>query len=166
MKTFGISATLAASLILLSGAGCPRATAVETAEVTASEKTAIANFKTEIEATVKWMEEKQKTPPADPIAGLALMGEMIGKFKAIKTDGLPADLTGAWVEMTGVMGEVGDLFKGIAPEKQGDQEAAMKAIGEILPKLMQVQGKIEPVAKKLDELGKKYGIDLSKVGGK
>ena len=100
------------------------------------------------------------------MAGMTAMGEMIGKFKAVKTDGLPADIKGAWGEMTAVFGELGDIFKALPVDKAGDQEAMMKAMGELLRKLIAMQSKIEPAAKKLEELGKKYGIDLSKLSGK
>ena len=133
------------------------------------EKTALANFKTEVESTSKWVEEKQKTDGADPVKGMAMVGEIVSKFKSIKTDGLPADLKATWGEMTGVMAEFGDIFKGLPKPDPAKPDEAMKAFGEIMPKMMAVQGKIEPIAKKLEELGKKYGLDLSKVapgGGK
>ena len=127
------------------------------------EKTAIANFKTDVEGVTKWIEEKQKTPPADPAAGMAMAGEVISKFKAIKTDGLPADLKTAWGDMGGLMSEMGDIFKGMPTTKPDKPEDAMKAMGEIMPKMMALQAKVEPAAKKLEEVGKKYGLDMSKV---
>ncbi len=128
-----------------------------------NEKAAITNFKTEVEGVTTWIAEKQKTAPADPAAGMAMMGEIIGKFKSVKTDGLPADLKGAWGEMTAVMTEMGDIFKGMPTGKSDKPEDAMKAMGEIMPKMMAIQAKIEPASKKLEEVGKKYGLDLSKV---
>ena len=128
------------------------------------EKTAIANFKTEIESTTKWMEEKQKDAGADPVKGTAVVGEIVAKFKSIKTDGLPADLKAAWGEMAGVMTEFGEVFKGLPKVDPAKPEDAMKAFGEIGPKMMAIEEKGKPIAKKLEELGKKYGIDMSKVG--
>lgn len=127
------------------------------------EKTAIANFKTEVEGATKWIEEKQKATAADPAAGMAMVGEIVAKFKGIKTDGLPADLKGAWGEMTVVMTEMGDIFKGMPTAKPDKPEEGMKAMGEIMPKIMAIQAKMEPAAKKLEEAGKKYGLDMSKV---
>lgn len=128
------------------------------------EETTIANFKTEVEDVTKWIEEKQKTvATTDPAAGIAMVGEIVTKFQAIKTDGLPADLKSAWGEMTGVIGEMGDIFKGMPTANPDKPEDAMKAFGELMPKLMAIQAKMEPAAKKLDEVGKKYGLDLSKV---
>ena len=128
------------------------------------EKTAIANFKAEIEGTTKWMEEKQKAAGADPMAGIAMMGEMVNKFKAIKTDGLPADLKAAWSEMTAVVSELGDVFKGLPkldPAKPEEMGKAMESVG---PKMMAVMAKGDPIAKKLEEVGKKYGLDMKKIG--
>ncbi len=132
------------------------------------EKTAIANFKTEVENVAKWAEEKQKSAATDPTASMAMMGELIAKFKGIKTDGLPADLKGAWNEMGGVMTELGDVFKNLPTGKSDKPEDAMKAFGEIMPKLLAMQAKVEPIAKKLEEVGKKYGLDMKKLqpGGK
>ncbi len=127
------------------------------------EKTAIANFKTEVEGVTKWIEEKQKTVATDPAAGMTMVGEIVTKFKGIKTDGLPADLKGAWGDMSGVMGEMGEIFKGMPTAKPDKPEDAMKAMGEIMPKMMAIQAKMEPAAKKLEEVGKKYGLDMSKV---
>jgi hypothetical protein len=130
------------------------------------EKTAIANFKTQVEDVTKWIEEKQKTAQTDPAAGMAMVGEIVGKFKSIKTDGLPTDLKGAWGEMTVVMGEMGGLFKDMPAAKPDKPEDAMKAMMEIMPKMQAIQAKLEPATKKLDEIGKKYGLDMSKVGPK
>ena len=130
------------------------------------EKTAIANFKTEVEGVTKWIEEKQKTVAADPAAGMTMVGEIVTKFKGVKTDGLPADLKGAWGEMTVVMTEMGEVFKGMPTAKPDKPEDAMKAMGEMMPKMMAIQAKMEPAAKKLEEVGKKYGLDMTKVSPK
>jgi len=128
------------------------------------EKTAIANFKTDIEGAKKWMESQDKAASADPVKGMEMVGAMVAKFKGIKTDGLPADLKATWGEMTGVMSEFGDLFKGLPKVDPAKPDEAMKAFGELMPKMMAIQAKGEPIAKKLEELGTKYGIDLKKVG--
>jgi hypothetical protein len=128
------------------------------------EKTALATFKADVESAGAWIEEKQKSASADPAAGLAMMGEIVLKLKAVRTDGLPADLKSAWGEMSAVLTEMGDIFKGIKIPKGDDKpEEAMKALGEIMPKMMALQAKVEPVAKKLEEVGKKYGLDMKKV---
>jgi len=124
------------------------------------EKTAIENFKTEVEGVGKWIEEKQKAEPTDPMVAMGMMGEVIGKIKGIKTDGLPADLKGAWNEMGGVLVEMREVFKGMPTSKPEDP---MKALMEIMPKMQAVQAKMEPAGKKLEEIGKKYGLDLSKI---
>ena len=135
----------------------------------ASEKVALETFKKDITAVATWIEEKQKNPPADPAVGMAMMGEIIGKFKTIKTDGLPADLKATWGEFSGVLGELGELFKGIQPTDKDKPEDALKILGELMPKIMKVQERMEPISVKLDELGKKYGLDFDKIkpgGGK
>jgi hypothetical protein len=127
------------------------------------EKTAIANFKTEVETVGKWIEEKQKTAGADPAAGATMVGEIIAKLKGIKTDGLPADLKGAWGEMGTVMTEMGDIFKNMPKIDASKPEEMGKVMGEFMPKMMAIQTKMEPVTKKLEEIGKKYDLDMTKV---
>ncbi len=127
------------------------------------EKTALANFKADVEGFAKWADEKGKAAKSDPAAGMKMMGELVDKLKAIKTDGLPADLKGAWGEFSGVLGEMADIFKGVKLDKPDD---AMKVMGDLMPKITAVQGKLEPVMKKLTEVGKKYELDMTKVGPK
>ena len=135
----------------------------DSAAKTPEEKKAIERFKGEIDGVTQWIEEKQKTAVADPAAGIALVKEIVTKFQSIKTDGLPADLKGAWGEMSGVMGEMGEIFKGMPTAKPDKPEEAMRAMADLIPKMMAIQAKMEPAAKKLDEVGKKYGLDMSKV---
>ncbi|MEI7821206.1 MAG: hypothetical protein WCK55_09840 [Verrucomicrobiota bacterium] len=158
MKHLKITALLAAA-ITFSFTAC---------EKKVDEKTAIANFKTEVESVTKWADEKSKAASKDPMAGMTMVGEIVGKFKAIKTDGLPADLKSAWGEMTSVLGEMGDIFKNMPKIDASKPEDMGKVMGDLMPKMMAVQAKMEPIGKKLEELGKKYDIDLKKVanGGK
>ncbi|MEO6785980.1 MAG: hypothetical protein ABI318_07590 [Chthoniobacteraceae bacterium] len=128
------------------------------------EKTAIATFKTGVESVTNWMDEQKKTSSKDPMAAMVVMSEMVTKMKAIKTDGLPADLKGAWGEMCGVLTELGDVLKGLPTTKPEKPEDAMKAMGEIMPKMMALQTKVMPIAEKLQKVGTKYGLDMSKVG--
>lgn len=166
MKTLRKSTLLAAIIIAaltnLNAADATGTVAAPPATTTA-ETAAIASFKAEIETVGKWIEEKQKSAAADPAAGLAAMGEIIAKVKGVKVDGLPADLKTAWVELGVVLTELGEIFKGIPAPKADKPEETGKAFQEILPKLLALQGKIEPAAQKVQELGTRYGLDLSKV---
>ncbi len=125
------------------------------------EKTAIANFKSEIESVGKWIEE-QKPAANDPF-GAEASNQIIARLKAIKTDGLPEDLKSAWAEMNAVFTEMGEFFKSMPKIDVSKPEEINKAKAELGPKMMAIQAKVEPVAKKLEEVGKKHGIDMSKV---
>ena len=171
MKQLKTSALLAAA-ISFAFTACDKKTAAGDAGKPASpapkpavvdEKTALATFKADVESVGKWIEEKQKSAPPDPAAGMAMMGEIVLKVKSIRTDGLPSDLKGAWGEMNGALDEMGTIFKGLPTAKPDKPEDAMKAFGEIMPKMMAVQAKMEPISKKLQEVGTKYGLDMSKV---
>lgn len=123
------------------------------------EKTAIANFKSEVESVGKWIDEKQKTPPTGPAEGMAMMRDIIARLKSIKTDGLPADLKSAWDEMSVILSDMGEVVKTM-PSKPQDEA---KAMSEMMPKMMAIQARIEPAAKKLKEAGGKYGIKMDNV---
>lgn len=153
---------LAAAATFLTLTGCDKKPAGGAAPAVVDEKTAIANFKAEVEGFSKWA-EAQKPATNDPSSMVTAIGEVITKFKGIRTDGLPADLKGAWGEMGGVLTEMGDIFKGMPKMDAAKPEDLGKVMGEIMPKMMAIQAKMEPVGKKLEELGKKYGLDLSKV---
>lgn len=127
------------------------------------EKTALANFKTEVETVGTWIEEKQKSVGTDPAAGMAMVGEIVGKFKAVKTDGLPADLKGAWGDMNAVLGEMGDVFKSMPKIDASKPEEMGKLMQDFMPKMVAIQAKVEPAAKNLQEIGTKYGLDMKKV---
>jgi hypothetical protein len=127
------------------------------------EKTAIANFKSEVETVGKWIEEKQQTAGKDPAAAATMVGEIIAKLKGIKTEGLPVELKGAWDEMGVVMTEMGEVFKSMPKMDASKPEDMGKVMGEFMPKMMAIQAKMEPAAKKLEEVGKKYGLDMKKV---
>ena len=162
------SITLVSALVCLTLTGCDRKPAnsssdSKAAPVVVDEKTALANFKTEVESVGTWIEEKQKAAATNPAAEMAVFGEIAGRVKTIKTDGLPADLKGAWDEMGVALGEMGDILKGMPKPDASKPEEAGKILAEIVPKMMAMNAKMEPISKKLEELGKKYGLDLSKV---
>ncbi len=136
--------------------------------VVVDEKTAIANFKTEVETVGAWIDEKQKSVGADPAAGMAMVSEIVNKLQGIQTDGLPADLKAAWHDMNVVLGEMGGVFKAMPKIDESKPEETGKLMQEFMPKMMAIQAKVEPVAMKLQEVGMKYGLDMKKVapGGK
>ena len=167
MQTFKTTALLTAA-ITFAFTACDKKTAdgsignpAKPAAV--DEKTAIANFKSEIESVGKWIEEKEKSAATDPAAGAAMMGEVIAKLKGIKTDGLPADLKGAWDEMGVVMTEMGDVFKSM-PKLDGAKPEELGKLMEGFQKKMEAVGpKVEAASKKLKDVGTKYGLDMTKV---
>ncbi len=104
------------------------------------------------------------------MAGIAMIRNIITKLQGIKTDGLPADLKGGYTEFVTAISKMGELFNGW-PEKAEDMQAfVVKKIGED-PKFMDTFGgkmaalekEMQPAVAKLDELGKKYGLDMSKI---
>lgn len=133
-----------------------------------SEKIAIANFKAEVEAVGTWIEEKRDSIGNNRAAGMAMVGEIIGKLKVVRTDGLPAELKAAWGEMNAALAEMAGVLKDMPKIDASKPEEMGKLMQDFLPKMMAIQAKVEPVAKKLQEAGMKYDLDMKKVapGGK
>lgn len=65
--------------------------------------------------------------------------------------------------MTAIFGELGDVFKGMPKLDVTKPQEMEKTMGDLMPKMMAVIAKGDPVAKKLEEIGKKYGLDMKKL---
>ena len=127
------------------------------------EKTAIANFKGEIQSAGKWIEEKQKSAGRNPTDGAKLVGDIVARLQRIPTDGLPAELKAAWGEMGGVLSEMSETFKTMPKPDASKPADTGRMMREFMPKMIAIQGKVQPVAKKLEDIGRKYGLDMTKV---
>jgi hypothetical protein len=133
-------------------------------------QTAVAGFKKEMAALEAYVKEQEAGLKTNPMAGIAMIRGIVSKLKAIKTDGLPADLQTGYTEFVAAISKMGDLFKGW-PDKAEDMQ---RFIGKNLsedPKYMDKFGEkmaalekaMQPAVAKLDELGKKYGLDMTKL---
>jgi hypothetical protein len=118
------------------------------------EKEALDEFKKDFAAFKTFAEEKKKsTTGTDEAAVKVAMNEMLAKIKAIKTDGLPADLKDPWVS------SVANIEKIVAIITAADKDPS------VLAKMEEVSKKMEEDQKKLADASKKYGIEgLDKLG--
>ena len=131
---------------------------------------ALDGFKKDMTGLEAYVKQQEAGLKDNPMAGISMIRNIVTKLKGIKTDGLPADLKGGYTEFVTAISKMGDLFKGW-PEKAEDMQAfIVKKIGED-PKYMDKFGEnmaalekeMQPAVTKLDELGKKYGLDMSKI---
>ncbi len=131
---------------------------------------ALDGFKKEMTGLEAYVKEQEAGLKTNPMAGIAMIRGIVGKLKTIKTDGLPADLKTGYMEFVIAISKMGDMFQGW-PEKAEEMQAfIVKKIGED-PKYMDSFGakmaalekEMQPAVTKLDELGKKYGLDMSKI---
>jgi len=135
-----------------------------------SEKDALATYKTEALAIKEW--SKKNEPDANnPVAGMALIGQMVDKMKAMKTAGLPADLKAAHEKMVATMGKMADAIKDFPKDAEGFQKymiekaTADPAFGTKFQAQMAELGKeAEASGEALKAAGKKYDIDLDLKG--
>ncbi|MCX6980029.1 MAG: hypothetical protein NTV08_04655 [Verrucomicrobia bacterium] len=131
---------------------------------------ALDGFKKQMTGLEAYVKEQEAGLKTNPMAGIAMIRNIVTKLQAIKTDGLPADLQTGYTEFVTAISKMGDMFKGW-PEKAEDMQAfIVKKIGED-PKYMDAFGEkmaalekaMQPAVAKLDELGKKYGLDMTKL---
>ncbi|MEO6740848.1 MAG: hypothetical protein ABIP20_11380 [Chthoniobacteraceae bacterium] len=131
---------------------------------------ALDGFKKEMTGLEAFVKEQEAGLKTNPMAGISMIRNIVAKLRAVKTDGLPADLKGGFTEFVTAIAKMDDMFKGW-PEKSEEMQAfIVKKIGED-PKYMDAFGAkmaalekdMQPAVAKLDELGKKYGLDMSKL---
>ena len=142
------------------------------------QEAALAGFKSEIKEIKAFMEANQESK--DPAAGLDNLRELVRRAVAVKTEGLPADLTEAYQAMTGVMTRLQTTLDDlpVPVDQMETYMAAEKAKGgtaeqEIVAKLAAFQTAMashqkdgEAASAKLKEIGAKYGIESLDLGGK
>ena len=149
--------TIAFAALALTFSGCGNSKAKEQA--------AVENFKKEAEGIDAWMKEKQKSMAGNPMAGIAVMKELVAKMRAMKSDDLPADLKDAWGDfvakiskMEGLLSEMGSDPAEMIKKATADPQF-MQTFGE---RMKAVEAEVRPAAERLRDVGKKYGIE--KVG--
>jgi len=131
---------------------------------------ALDGFKKEMTGIEAYVKEQEAGLKTNPMAGIAMIRNIVGKLQAVKTDGLPADLKQGFTEFVGAISKMGEMFKGWPDKPEEMQAFIVKKIGED-PKFMDAFGtkmaelekEMQPPIAKLDELGKKYGLDMSKI---
>ncbi|MEO6785979.1 MAG: hypothetical protein ABI318_07585 [Chthoniobacteraceae bacterium] len=131
---------------------------------------ALDGFKKEMTGIEAFIKEQEAGLKTNPMAGIAMIRDIVAKLQAVKTDALPADLKAGFAEFVVAISKMGEMFKGW-PEKAEEMQAfIVKKIGED-PKYMDAFGEkmaalekdMAPAVAKLDALGKKYGLDMSKL---
>ncbi len=142
------------------------------------QEAALTGFKSEIKEIKAFMEANQESK--DPAAGLDNLRELVRRAVAVKTEGLPADLTAAYQAMTGVMTRLQTTLDDlpVPVDQMETYMAAEKAKGgtaeqEIVAKLAAFQTAMashqkdgEAASAELKEIGAKYGIESLDLGGK
>jgi hypothetical protein len=131
---------------------------------------ALDGFKKEMGSLEGYIKEQEAGLKSNPMAGIAMIRGIVGKLQAVKTDGLPADLKTGFTEFVAQIAKMGVLFKDWPEKAEEMQPFIVKKIGED-PKFMdnfgakmaEIEKEMQPAVVKLDELGKKYGLDMSKL---
>lgn len=143
----------------------------ESAEATEprDQETALKEFKADMAALKKWVAEQKEASESNPMVGLKLIQLMDARIKKIRTDGLPADLGTEFKTMTGLIGKMAGIFKGM-PEEEGEMMTWLQNKGsdpEFREKMELIGQEINKTGEKLKEIGKKYGLaEVLDIDGK
>ena len=127
---------------------------------------ALDGFKKEMTGIEAFVKEQEAGLKANPMAGIAMIRNIVAKLQAVKTDALPADLKGGFIDFVAAISKMGDMFKGWPEKPEEMQGFIVKKLGED-PKYMDAFGvkmaalekEVQPAVTKLDALGKKYGLE-------
>lgn len=147
--------TVAALALALSGCG----------KSEAQQQAAVENFKKEAEGLDAWMKQKQKEIGANPMAGLAMMKELVAKLKGMKSEDLPSDLKDAWGDFVSKISKLEALVSEMGSDpaemikKATSDPTFMQTFGE---KMKAIEAEVKPAADRLKEVSKKYGLE--KIG--
>jgi hypothetical protein len=133
-------------------------------------KPAIEAFKTELTAINEFVKERGVGLKENPLASISMLRDLQVKLGAVNTTDLPADLKEAYADFMRVMTKMTDNFKDwpakadevlVFIQKKAREDAKfMETFGATMAALKK---ETTPIIAKLDELGKKYGIE--NIGG-
>ncbi len=157
MKITLLPASLLAAIAM--AVSCPVLRADDAKPAAVSEEAALASFK---KATEEIKAMQKSGDKSDPLGQLALFKPMLAKMKAVKTEGLPADLKTAWDEMMVKTEEMAAIFKDMPEKKEEIGAWAQKTFSdpEISKKMQKIATEGKAAGKKMKETAKKHGLDL------
>lgn len=131
---------------------------------------AMEAFKKDVIALETFTKSQEEALKDDPLAGITMIRNIVGRVKAVDTSKLPADLQAGWAEFSTALGKMGEVFKdwpekpaeiqAFIAKKATDEPAFLNGFGE---KMSTLEKEIQPAIAKMDALGKKYGFEG--VGG-
>jgi hypothetical protein len=131
------------------------------------EKTALEEFKKDIAALKAWSKEREQAFAENPLGPMAGMAEMTAKFKAVNTEGLPADLKEGWASNLAAL----EKMAAVVAQMPADPEEVKKKMADpefqkdFGGKMRVIQQEMAPASKKMQELAQKYGFEsLGKKG--
>lgn len=137
-----------------------------------TEQEAIATFKADIEKLDAENRLKEAQKGGNPAAGIVLLRQLANQLRAVRTEGLPADLKTAYHDTLATIKKLEQVFAGL-PDTAAEFQAYITTkatqdpafLQKFQTDLMSAMAEMQPKAKVLDEVGRKYGIDnLGKVG--
>jgi hypothetical protein len=123
------------------------------------EKAAIEAYGTAALAVKAWGDEQQKANKNNPAAALTMLSTAVEKFKAIKTDGLPADLKEAHEGVVAAVGKASAALTAIGIPAGDKPEDFAAFMGKMMtPDMMATMEGMSTASAKLGEVGEKYGL--------
>lgn len=126
----------------------------------------LEKFKKELATFNAFSKEQECKAAENPMAGIAMIRNLVERLKDVKTEGLPEDLKSGFEQFVGTLSKMGDILKDW-PEKVEDIEPYIQKRLAEDPKFMQamedriaaLDKEMQPAIQKLEELGKKYALE-------
>ena len=121
---------------------------------------AIEAFKSDVKGIKEWT-EKNQPDASNPASGVAMMTEMVTKMKAVRTQGLPADLNAAFQKMLAVMDKMQAAMKDLPTDPT---TATPDAAAKFQSKMEAISKEGDAAGEELKAAGKKYGLEDLELG--
>lgn len=134
-------------------------------------------YKRSIHDIKVFMEERQGE--TDSVKALEHLRSLVTRISAVKTEGLPTDLATSFAAVRDAMQQIQTTFDALpvpvdqfekwmaAQATKGDAAVAeaQKKMDTFVQTMTAIQKEIEPAAKKMNEVGARYGIDPLDLNG-
>src|SRR5262245_11625103 len=86
-------------------------TSLQPARIQAQDAAALEAFKKEMLTLEAFVKQQEAAAKDNPLAGVPMIRGIVSKLKAVKTEGLPADLKAGYEGFVAVISKMADLFK-------------------------------------------------------
>ena len=125
--------------------------------------TALKEFEADMKEIKKWMDAETAKDKTSVTRVLKLVPELVKKFSALRTDGLPEELSGGLEKMTKSFSKAVVIFKDAPTHEEDEFKIWLNkkmASAEFVAEMEAISKEGQRVGDELQAAGLKFGIDL------